>query len=47
MYPEINAARRQPLSADQRRRNKEQVCIESAKRNFSLGLIIPRLHKGS
>jgi hypothetical protein len=45
--PEITAAHKQQLSADQRRRNEVEGCFGSGKRKYSLGLIMPRLTKGA
>lgn len=45
--PEINAAHKQQLSADQRRRNEVEGCFGSGKRKYSLDLIMARLPKGS
>lgn len=45
--PEINAAHKQQLSADQRRRNEVEGCFGSGKRKYSLGLIMARLTKGA
>jgi hypothetical protein len=45
--PEINAAHKQQLSADQRRRNEVEGCFGSGKRKYSLGLIMARLAKGA
>jgi hypothetical protein len=45
--PEINAAHKQQLSADQRRRNEVEGCFGSGKRKYSLDLIMARLVKGS
>ena len=44
---EINAAHKQQLSADQRRRNEVEGCFGSGKRKYSLDLIMARLVKGS
>ncbi|MCS5693500.1 transposase [Cyanobium sp. FGCU-6] len=43
--PEINAAHKQQLSADQRRRNEVEGCFGSGKRKYSLDLIMARLAK--
>jgi transposase, IS5 family len=45
--PEINAAHKQQLSADQRRRNEVEGVFGSGKRNSSLRLIMARLTKGA
>lgn len=45
--PEINAAHKQQLSADQRRRNEVEGCFGSGKRKYSLELIMARLDKGA
>ena len=45
--PEINAAQKQQLSADQRRRNEVEGCFGSGKRKYSLNLIMARLRKGA
>ena len=45
--PEVNAAHKQLLSADQRRRNEVEGCFGSGKRKYSLKLIMPRLAKGA
>ena len=45
--PEINAAHKRQLSADQRRRNEVEGCFGSGKRKYSLGLIMARLAKGA
>jgi IS5 family transposase len=45
--PEVNAAHKQLLSADQRRRNEVEGCFGSEKRKYSLRLIMPRLAKGA
>lgn len=45
--PEINAAHKQQLSADQRRRNEVEGCFGSGKRKYSLDLIMARLAKGA
>ncbi|CAK6690194.1 IS5 family transposase [Synechococcus sp. CBW1107] len=45
--PEINAAHKQQLSADQRRRNEVEGCFGSGKRKYSLQLIMARLAKGA
>jgi hypothetical protein len=45
--PEINAAHKQQLSADQRRRNEVEGCFGSGKRKYSLELIMARLEKGA
>jgi transposase, IS5 family len=45
--PEINAAHKQQLSADQRRRNEVEGCFGSGKRKYSLDLIMSRLPKGA
>lgn len=44
---EINAAHKQKLSADQRRKNEVEGVFESGKRKDSLGLIMARLTKGA
>ena len=44
--PEITAAHKQQLSADQRRRNEVAGCFGSGKRKYSLDLIMARLSKG-
>jgi hypothetical protein len=43
--PEVNAANKRQLSADQRRRNEVEGCFGSGKRKYSLGLIMARLKK--
>jgi hypothetical protein len=45
--PEINAAHKQQLSADQRKRNEVEGCFGSGKRKCSLALIMARLPKGA
>jgi IS5 family transposase len=45
--PEVNAAYRQQLSADQRRRNEVEGVFGSGKRKYSLQLIMARLPKGA
>jgi IS5 family transposase len=45
--PAINAAHKQRLSADQRRRNEVEGCFGSGKRKYSLNLIKARLPKGA
>lgn len=45
--PEINAAHKQQLSADQRRRNEVEGCFGTGKRKYSLELIMARLDKGA
>ncbi|WP_322757307.1 transposase [Synechococcus sp. CBW1107] len=45
--PEINAAHKQQLSADQRKRNEVEGVFGSGKRKYSLRLIMPRLCKGA
>jgi len=45
--PEINAAHKQQLSADQRRRNEVEGCFGSGKRKYSIDLIMARLPKGA
>jgi hypothetical protein len=45
--PEINAAHKQQLSADQRRRNEVEGCFGSGKLKYSLELIRARLDKGA
>ena len=45
--PEINAAHKQQLSADQRRRNEVEGVFGSGKRKYSLQLIMARLPKGA
>lgn len=45
--PEITAAHKQQLSADQRRRNEVEGCFGSGKRKYSLDLIMARLSKGA
>jgi IS5 family transposase len=45
--PEINAAHKQQLSADQRKRNEVEGCFVSGKRKYSLDLIMARLPKGA
>jgi hypothetical protein len=44
---EINAAYKQQLSADQRKRNEAEGCFGSRKRKYSLDLIMARLPKGA
>ena len=44
---EINAAHKQQLSADQRRRNEVEGVFGSGKRKYSLRLIMARLTKGA
>jgi len=45
--PEINAAQKQQLSADQRRRNEVEGVFGSGKRKYSLKLIMARLIHGA
>lgn len=45
--PEINAAHKQQLCTDRRRRNEVEGCFGSGKRKYSLGLIMARLAKGA
>ena len=45
--PEINAAHKQQLSADQRRRNEVEGVFGSGKRKYSLKLIMARLAPGA
>jgi hypothetical protein len=45
--PEINAAHKQQLSVDQRRRNELEGCFGSGKRKYSLGLFMARQRKGA
>ena len=45
--PEITAAHKQQLSADQRKRNEVEGCFGSGKRKYSLDLIMARLPKGA
>jgi IS5 family transposase len=45
--PEINAAHKQQLSADQRKRNEVEGCFGYGKRKYSLDLIMARLPKGA
>jgi hypothetical protein len=45
--PEITAAHKQQLSADQRRRNEVEGCFGSGKRKYSLDLIMARLPTGA
>jgi len=45
--PEINAAYKQQLSADQRKRNEVEGVFGSGKRKYALDLIMPRLAKGA
>ena len=45
--PEISAAHKQQLSADQRRRNEVEGCFGSGKRKYALKLIMARLSKGA
>ena len=45
--PEINAAHKQQLSADQRKRNEVEGCFGSGKRKYSLDLIMARLPKSA
>jgi hypothetical protein len=45
--PEVNAAHKQQLSADQRRRNEVEGVFGSGKRKYSLQLIMARLPKGA
>jgi hypothetical protein len=45
--PEITAAHKQQLSADQRRRNEVKGCFGSGKRKYSLDLIMVRLSKSA
>jgi len=45
--PEINAAHKQQLSTDQRRRNEVEGCFGSGKRKYPIDLIMARLPKGA
>jgi hypothetical protein len=45
--PAVNAAHKQQLSADQRRRNEVEGVFGSGKRKYSLQLIMARLPKGA
>jgi hypothetical protein len=45
--PEINAAHKRQLRADQRKRNEVEGCFGSGKRKYSLDLIMARLPKGA
>jgi IS5 family transposase len=45
--PEVNAAHKQQLSADQRRRNEVEGVFGSGKRKYSLQLVMARLPKGA
>jgi len=45
--PEVNAAQKQQLSADQRRRNEVEGVFGSGKRKYSLKLIMARLTHGA
>jgi IS5 family transposase len=45
--PEITAAHKWQLSADQRRRNEVEGCFGSGKRKYSLDLIMARFSKGA
>jgi len=45
--PDVNAAHKQQLSADQRRRNEVEGVFGSGKRKYSLQLIMARLPKGA
>ena len=45
--PEVNAAHKQQLIADQRRRNEVEGVFGSGKRKYSLQLIMARLPKGA
>ncbi len=45
--PEINAAHKKQLTADQRRRNEVEGCFGSGKRKSSLDLIMARLPQGA
>jgi hypothetical protein len=45
--PEINAAQKQQLSADQQKRNEVEGCFGSGKWKYSLALIMARLPKGA
>ena len=47
MNPEVNAAHKEQLSADQRRRNEVEGVFGSGKRKYSLQLIMARLPKGA
>ncbi len=47
MDPEVNAAQKQLLSADQRRRNEVEGVFGSGKRKYTLQLIMARLPKGA
>jgi hypothetical protein len=44
--PEINAAQKQQVSVDQRKRNEVEGCFGSGKRKYSLDLIMVGLPKG-
>ena len=44
--PEISAAHKQQLSADQRKRNEVEGCFGSGKRKYSFDLMMARLPKG-
>jgi hypothetical protein len=46
-YPEVNAAHKQQLSADQLRRNEVEGVFGSGKRKYSLKLIMARLANGA
>jgi hypothetical protein len=45
--PEVNAAHKQQLSSDQRRRNEVEGVFGAGKRKYSLRLIMARLTKGA
>ncbi len=45
--PEISAAHKQQLRADQRKRNEVEGCFGSGKRKYSLNLIMARLSQGA
>ncbi|MFN9693137.1 MAG: transposase, partial [Synechococcaceae cyanobacterium] len=45
--PVINAAHKQQLRADQRKRNEVEGCFGSGKRKYSLDLIMARLPRGA
>lgn len=45
--PDVNAARKEQLSADQRKRNEVEGCFGSGKRKYFLELIMARLPKGA
>ncbi len=45
--PNITAAHKQQLSADQRRRNEVEGCFGTGKRKYSLDLVMARLPKGA